>query len=666
MNFVTSLALLITLVGIIPVIAHLLQRGRAPTIDFPATRWLFAEEHTAAKRSNLFDRALLFVRASIIVALAVLGAIPMVRCDRKTLERVAAASLARVVVLDDSGSMHAQLSQAQSKFDVAKMTTLALIDDLREGDSMAVVLASKPAKVLLAPSLSPKTLRRTLATLSCSDKATDIGAAVQLARSLLERLPHSDKRVLLLSDLAESNLTPVPDVTLVLPELTKVVPDCGLVSARHYRDRIEANVVCNVTTSTEERSLELLDDNTAARALGRVAVFPSAQTVVTFTQASIGGPLERARWVRFATADRNPANDRTPVIPMHYGRSLGYYADPVTSRPTTGGPPMVEQALRALDPNANVVAFSTVPDDARSLAALSVLVLDDPPNLSAEARSAITEFVRRGNTAIALFGPSASAAQLASLHLPFLEQQAKWQSGLAEGLEPKSLEPRLPPSSGLERLSAKGRFVFDESQDPNVIVRARWTDQLPFWIERPEGQGTLFVLGLPTQVTWSDWALRPGFLSILEQVTSDGERRGRARVITVGQSWQFDRSTEVTVTGPSGPLEAATHTDEAHTARLRYIPERVGRYEVRRGSDVQERIALWPPEETLTPSQSWPVTAGNKPNQVSGQLDVSRHVVLGLLALLVFELLLRLPIVALKIRKFATKVRTLGRASPNP
>jgi hypothetical protein len=531
---------------------------------------------------------------------------------------------------------------------------------------MAVVLASKPARVLLAPSLSPKTLRHELATLSCSDKPTDVSSAVQLARSLLEGLPHSDKRVLLLSDLAENGLTPVPNVTLVFPELASIVPDCGLVDAKQYRDRIEANVVCNQPTSTEERSLEILDGNSAARTLGRIAFVPTAQTVVTFTQASLGGSLERARWVRLATADRNPANDRTPVIPMQYGRSIGYYADPTTSRPTTGGPPMVEQAIRAIDPNASVVAFSTVPDDERPLAPLSVLVLDDPPNLSAEARGAITEFVRRGNTAIALFGPSASAAQLASLHLPFLEQQAKWEAGLVEGLDPKSLEPHLPLSSGLERVSAKGRFVFDESQDPRVIVRARWTDQHPFWLERPEGQGTLFVLGLPTQVQWSDWALRPGFLSILEYVINDGERRGRARVITVGQSWQFDRSTQVTITGPTGTLDASPHADEAHSTRQRFVPDRVGIYEIRRASDVQERIALWPAEETLTPPQSWPVTAGNKPNQVSGQLDVSRHVVFGLLALLVFELLLRLPKVALKIRKFATKVRTLGRASPNP
>jgi hypothetical protein len=666
MSFLVSLALLIVFVGIVPVVAHLLRRGRAPTVDFPAARWIQAEEHTAKNRSKLYDRALLLVRAGIIVTLALLGAVPLIRCDRKTLERTSDASVARIIVLDDSGSMHTEFSKGKSRFDVAKETALALVEQLREGDSMAIVLASKPAQIRLAPSLSASTVLSDLASLSCSDKETDIGRALQLAHSLLEQLPHTDKRVLLLSDLGERGLVRAPDVTLVIPELAKPSKDCALGDARQDHDEIKVNIACNEGNPSSELFVELVDLRSAKKPKARTSFVPSTQTSITFATPADFAESSPFLSVRLATSDSNRANDSTPVIPMAYGRSIGYFADSATSRPTTGGPPMIEQALRALLPNATIVPFSTVPDDDRSLAALSALILDDPPNLSAEARSAITEFVNRGSTAIALFGPSASVAQLASLHSPFLEQQAKWEVSDNEGLELKSLDASVPQTIGLDHLAAKGRFVFDESQDPKAIVRARWKDQVPFWLERPKGRGLLFVFGLPTQVALSDWALRPGFLTVLDHILENDTRRGLSRVVTVGQKWQFPRKGSVRVLGPTGPLAPLADTLADELGEQSFVPNRVGRYRVEQDNHTEERIALYPTDETLTPPQPWPVTAGTKPNQVTGQLDISRHLVVGLLALMAIELLLRLPRIAPIAQKLATKLAPFRRLSPKP
>jgi Mg-chelatase subunit ChlD len=665
MSFVVTLALLIALLAALPIVAHLLRRGRAPTIDFPATKWVLAEPHTAAKRSKVFDRALLAVRGSIIVTLALLGAGPLVRCDRKILDRVAGASIARVLVLDDSGSMRAEVSPGRSRFDVAKATALSLIDQLREGDSMAIVLASKPARLLLAPSLSPSTLRSELKSLPCSDKPTELAAAIQLSRTIVEHQPQTDKKVLLLSDRADPRVSPTAEATNVLPELGRTVTDCALSRARRQKDSLEVEIVCNHSAPTHERSVELLDSSTAKHAIARSTFLPTAQGQVLFTSNTIGAAFEKAEWVRFGEHDDNPANDSTPIITTEYGRVIGYYSDPTTNRPSTGGPPILEQALRAIEPDWTVLPLSTVPDDERELAELSVLLLDDPPNLSAEARSAITAFAKRGNAAIALFGPAASAAQLGSLHLPFLEQQADWEPSAPPGLERTSLPSTLAFTAGLEQLAAKGRFVFDESHDPKTVVRARWSDQKPFWLERPEGSGTLSVLGLPSSVVQSDWALRPGFLSLLEHLVTGNERRGKARVITTGDYWQFEHEEEAVVMGPLGPLTALASPASEQTGPLRFIADRVGRYQIRRGKELEERIALWPSEETLQAPQSWPVTAGTKPNQVTGQLDISRYFAIGLVALLALEQLLRLQGVKGWLQKLAGKLRTYRRSNPN-
>ncbi len=63
---------------------------------------------TARRRSRIEDPALLVVRASSVLALAVLGATPFVRCVRLSLARPGGASVALAIVIDDSMSMRAR------------------------------------------------------------------------------------------------------------------------------------------------------------------------------------------------------------------------------------------------------------------------------------------------------------------------------------------------------------------------------------------------------------------------------------------------------------------------------------------------------------------------------------------------------------------------------
>ena len=54
------------------------------------------------------DRALFATRAAAVGLLAVLGATPLVRCSRLSLQRSGGASVAMAIVLDDSMSMRAR------------------------------------------------------------------------------------------------------------------------------------------------------------------------------------------------------------------------------------------------------------------------------------------------------------------------------------------------------------------------------------------------------------------------------------------------------------------------------------------------------------------------------------------------------------------------------
>lgn len=641
MTFVATLALLIGLIALGPLVAHLLRRGRADEIPFAPTQWVPSGEHLATQRKSVDQRLLLAIRASLIFALALLGATPLLKCDRKTLDRAGGASVARILLLDDSGSMGAALEPGKTRFLIARRAALSLVEQMQQGDSIGIVLGSKPARVLLAPSSNLKTVTAALLTLTGTDRPTDLAEALSLSHSVIARQPHSDKKILLFSDLAQAALTPSPDVQVMLPELSRPISDCALLTANRRGHELVIEFVCTTPLPNQSRELEVVATLSEKRTLFRKPFAPASRGELVLRDELSKGSLEQAKFVRLQAGDDNPANDVTPIITEDFRLVVGFYSDPADGQVTTGGPPILEQALRAVEPDIELRSFSTVPEDAKTLAAISLLILDDPPLLSAEARSAISDFTSRGNTAVALFGPSASGAQLGSLLAPFLTQSATWRADAPQGLDLGSIKLPLPGASSLQSLGAKGRLAFDESHDPSALVQARWSDQVPFWLTRPLGRGTLQVLGLPSQVALSDWALRPGFLSVLEHLLVQHQQRGHNRVVVAGDRWLFQGDAPVSVEGPKGRVPSSGEESGQSPGHTLVRPERVGRYQVSRGAEVEERIATWPEAETTVPSQPWPEAAGAKTNPTTGQLDITRYIAIGLLGLLLAEMLLR-------------------------
>src|SRR3954468_5914058 len=104
MSFLSVLALAIGILVVAPYIAHRLRRKRAEEHPFAPARLVPATPPKARARARLEDRWLFMIRAGSVIALAVLGASPLVRCSRLALSR-GGASVAVAIVLDDSMSM---------------------------------------------------------------------------------------------------------------------------------------------------------------------------------------------------------------------------------------------------------------------------------------------------------------------------------------------------------------------------------------------------------------------------------------------------------------------------------------------------------------------------------------------------------------------------------
>src|SRR5262245_26807035 len=202
MSFLVAAALAVALLVAAPLIAHLLRRGRTPERVFPPALLVSRLEAHSKERARLEDRTLLSLRGLMVVVLAVLGATPLVRCSRLTVDRPNGASVALALVLDDSHSMRALGPGGEPRWNTALEGARQLLRSVRDGDAVAIVLSGKPARVALSATTDLAAARSALAELRQSDRASDLDNALTLARSALSKLERSERQLIVLGDLA--------------------------------------------------------------------------------------------------------------------------------------------------------------------------------------------------------------------------------------------------------------------------------------------------------------------------------------------------------------------------------------------------------------------------------------------------------------------------------
>lgn len=649
MSFLVAAALAVGLLVVVPVLAHLLRRSRAEERDFPAAHLVPKAQPVARQRSRLEDRALLSIRALMVVTLAVLGATPLVRCSRLAIARDAGGSVALALIVDDSLSMRAKLPDGTTRFERAVDGARQLLATTREGDAVAIVLAGSPARLVLAATTDLAEARRTLSSLRPTDRSTDLEPAIQIARSLLKQLPHIDRRVALLSDMAGGAIPAgAPPVWAPLAELRQPIDDCAVISADGRGRRIALTVACSSAKAAQGRSLEIEVGSTEGHAAD-AGKAPSKGDVVASVKLEprAGEQLLSAEITlapvgleaRLTGEDAIETDDLAPVAPLPTAASIGVLADPAISAVTTGGPTVIEQALEALAADVTVRPMTLVPEDSRELSELSVLVLDDPAGLTPEARGALSSWIERGGVAAAWLGPRAESVQLGTTLEPFVRGSVRWKPTRAKGIATSSVGWLGTPGSSLAELSPRGRAELEGALPSGMKVIARWDDQQAWAGELAMGRGLVLTLGLPASVDQSDLALRPGFLALLDHVIERGLRRAGARRTQAGVPWVFDATSKVDIEGPDGALRS---DEPAGPEQKAAVPSRAGRYRVVIDGAVEGRIVTIESREVTTPpeepgAQAERVITGGVQNRV----DVSSEAALVLLLLFSGELALR-------------------------
>ncbi|MFO0676689.1 MAG: VWA domain-containing protein [Polyangiaceae bacterium] len=638
LRFATALALGIALFVVLPYAAHRLRRRRADERAFAPAHLVPPAPPKARRRSALEDRGLFATRALAVLALAVLGASPFVRCSRLALARQGGASVAMAIVVDDSMSMRARV-RGTSKFARAKKGAQELLASAREGDAIAVVLAGAPARVALAATTDLATARAAVDALVENDRATDLDGAVTLARSLVGSLAQVDKRVVVLSDLADGSASERPfgdgagvPVWVPLPELREPATDCGVIEADRSGVRVRVRVACTEGAVRTARTVEVV---AGSKVVGTGALPASNGDDVTVTVPE--GTAENLV-ARLSGEDSVASDDAAPVLHESASGSLAVVADSAGETTVTGGAPVVEQALAALKLDVAMRPLPQVPDRAEDLAPFLGLVLDDPAGFTPEERRAVSAYLEDGGRILLALGPRAARAPLGATFEPVLRAATRFVLTTDRGAHPDAPASAFGEAArSLGDLEAHERTVLAPEDATAFEPLLRWNDGAPLLARRSFGRGEVWIVTLPFGVDTSEISIRPGFLALLDAWVDEARARVAPRRTDVGVPWGFEGAKSVSVQGPGDA--ASTNVDRSAT---KFTPPLVGTYTFDVDGRKEVRVAMplvrefdWKPRK----ADGAAITTEGPASQTP--LDVSPFVAFALLALMTSEIALR-------------------------
>jgi hypothetical protein len=359
--------------------------------------------------------------------------------------------------------------------------------------------------------------------------------------------------------------------------------------------------------------------------------------------------------VELTGPDQNPDDDRAEVAPESRGLSLAVHTDVTDEALVTGGAPLLEQALHALDYPMPLRPLAELPREASELADVAALFIDDPPGLTPETRGALDNWLEGGAVAALFLGQHARDMPLGESLEPFVRGAVDWEP-LGSGINPDvgSLGWLSVEAGSLSDIAAKGRARLDSALIPGARVVGRWSDGKVLIARQERGRGLLYSVGLPVSPDTSDLGLRPGFLALLDQMVTEALRRRGPRASEAGTEWWFPSSGALSVQGPAGNV-ALREADGQRVA----TPETTGRYQINLGGKSETRFVTLAAGEVLASSKHELPAAWQRSKAGGNQrVDASPELGWALLGLLGLE-------IAVRVARLVRERRAHGAIQPS-
>jgi hypothetical protein len=539
----------------LPIVFHLFFRLRRQVREFPSLMFFLRIDPRLSAKRKIHEWLILILRTLFIALLILALARPLIGLKSSD-EKVA-----RLVLIDNSGSMAAATNGGISKLTLAERAAAKLIASSRPGDSVAVQLMIPDPTVALPTGFdaSPAILRDALSKLTPSDGAASVPKAIRAALATLETAKQPQRELHILTDLQQKNWSrgdldaqPIND-RVIVHRLESPPPSAGSVSldpVQIPKRAIPVGRVTPVTVALENHGpiaahvrLNSTDDS-GKNVSKEVEIPPSVSTpaVLTFAFANPG-----FHWAQiWLEGDAAPTADRA---------ELGFWASDVQKVLFVGNQDDFAAMPYAISPGGNpdLSGIDTVFIAAEQLSAglaakplAVVLTWENWPQDSGISQ-ALQDYVRHGGTLILVPAPEAGIsisrpaaawldASLAALQTP---ADAEPMMLLQDG---DALWRNLRDADGHAKVGTlralKYRPVKTGTEWQVLISSAKGA---PLLARRDLDHGHIYACGLAFSPKWSSLPLKGGFVVLVQNaVFGDTAEHIPVQNIHAGEAVRFD------------------------------------------------------------------------------------------------------------------------------
>lgn len=615
-----------------PIIIHLLQRRRVVQIPFSTLRFLKAISAKTTRRSRIENLLLLFLRCLIFALLILAAARPVISAKAS---RYLGGNVPRTVVLmiDNSLSM-AYRAGEQTRLELAKRQAMAILDDLKPDDEVAVIAVSDRADNLIAePTVKHEMARQAVQSLQPTEARTDFSAGFREARRIVLKSEKGIRLVFLITDNQESGWRfesksvfnqdwNSKSPKLIIVRTDELASVNGSVKNIAFRSQFATGGslvrgVATVENSAAAPLHDLLEIRLGEERVAQRPVDVDANSAVD-VQFEFTAPAVLSRALQGygkLQGDNLPGDDRF------------YFALPVYKPPRVlvvqaqqGGEERMQSGfflkkalavgLDADTAASSVNVISSNELDDKPLEPYSIVFLADLPRFSDRAVVRLNRYLDTGRTVALFVGDQSSIDQLK--RLDFLPAKPTKRYDLpANRIATRVTDPNHPlfaSAWGSEipfpPIPQQKMFDWDLAKDARVLILM--AGQYPFLIAGERGQGRVLIVNASADRAWGDLPLSPAFLPLVQQITRwSAEQVARQSTFHVGDpvpgTPAIPRDQALTVTLPDNTtvnLPAGEH------ATLLARAERTGFYTVTAATEgvVQQFVVNVPPVESrLTP-----------------------------------------------------------------
>jgi hypothetical protein len=549
----------------IPIIIHLFHKSRFTIVNWGAMHLLESVIRTNRRRMRIEQLILLLIRCLIPALLAVAMARPVWKGVQTLIGNVPTST---VVALDNSYSMEAGRAGV-SNFTLAKNETIRLVNDLKRGSEVGVVLMGEGGRPLFeAPTYDAARVTQAIEKTGAGFGAANIPQALDDAAELLSRMREPSRQLVVLTDFQHVSF-PASERELLKEKLTRLRQRSvsPMVTFFDVGNEVKDNVaieglefsklIVGVGQKIHLRAL-LRNYGSAAypdlrvmcktdgkeKAASQIALGPNEKGQVLFTHAfdtpgshvievAVEADTLKADNVFLASI---PIRDKVPVLLVN--------GDPA-SEPLKGETDFAEIALQPFGAAKVELAdliqtrvIKTDELDSAKLNAAAVTVVANIRRLSDAQLSALEDYVRSGGGLLLFPGSRVDAAWWNShLHkngeglLPTLlgplageaNSGGAASSIISQRFENAALELFNDPRNGtLADSAVRVWFKLDEESAraarPPATVLARLETGDPFFVEKPFGEGRVIACATAIDADWSNLPVRAFYLPLLQRL----------------------------------------------------------------------------------------------------------------------------------------------------